>query len=216
MMSFLSKNHKNYSLIERKWEMVGTETYQIGGSGSTAGKTYSRNKFDWVEYPTKLHSTSRKDQKGQEFFDKLPSLVIKDKQENVRGYVISCKDTSDFNYYYGGVNTEVKAAIMSYYHYDEVCIRNLTNFVKKIPKKARKKLIKMMFLYDLRKEKDIFAFEMLFSRLRQYFNLSLVTWGCEKTYQFDKIKTTYTVDRNRNRKINRVFKFAKQLLNYGK
>lgn len=209
MMSFLSKNSKNYSLTERKWEMVGTETYQI------SGKTYSRNKFDWVEYDTKLHNTSRKDKDGKEYFDKLPSIIVNGKAENVRGYVISCKDTSDFNYYYGGVNTEVKAAIMSYYHYDEICIRNLANFIKKIPKKSRKKLIKMMYLYDLRQDKNFFSFEMLFSRLRQYFNLSLVTWGCEKTQQFDRIKTTYTITSNRNRNINRVFRYAKHLLNHG-
>lgn len=206
MMQFLSKNHKNYLLTERKWEMVGTETYQIGGTGINAGKTYSKNKFDWVDYDTKIHSSSYK-------FDRSPSLVINGKNDTIRGYLMSCRDTSDFSNYYGGINTEVKVANMSYYHYDEVCVRNMTNFIRRIPKNSRKRLVKMMYLYDLRTDKDIYAFDMLLLRLKKYFSLNLLTWGCEKGYQFDRIKPTFTTTSNRNRRINCIFRYARKLRN---
>jgi hypothetical protein len=202
MMQFLSKNHKNYLLSERKWEIIGTEAYQANG------KTYSRNKFDWVNYDMKLHSLSHKDKDGKEYFNRSPSLVINGKNENIRGYLMSCKDISDFGCYYGGIESEIKIVNVGYNE-----VQNLTNFIRKIPKNSRKRIIKMMFLYDLKKEKDIYAFDILLNRLKRYFGLSLLTWGNDKGYQFDRIIPIFTITSNRNKKINCIFRYAKKLKN---
>jgi hypothetical protein len=102
---------------------------------------------------------------------------------------------------------------MWYVNNDDECIKHLTSFISKIPKGSRKRIIKMIYLYDLRVEKDFFSFERLFARLRKIFNLKLMDFthtSGRNGYQFDLIQPTYSLDRNRNRKINKIFRDAKR------
>ncbi len=185
--------------------MIGTESYQVNGN------TYSRNKYGTVKYETKLESKSWQNN-GIEQFPLIPSIVLngggKYTIDNIRGYSISRKDTSEYDDWSGGISSEVKARIIENPNYNN----RMHIFINKLPNRSKKRLIKIMYLYDLRVNKDYIAFERLFTRLSIVFNFSFLSWG-GKEYKFDTFEPTYSLDQNRNRKINSIFRYAKTLKN---
>lgn len=210
MMTFITKNHKELVLFEKKYEIVGNKTIQFTSTNG-APLSYTQDQYDWVIYTTMLYSTIRVDRSGTILYDRTPSLIINNKHDLIRGYKLSCTNTTDSSSYYGGVSSELTVVNMSYLHYDDICIRNLNNFIRRSSKNSKKKLIRMMYLYDLR-NKDFSTFDLLLARLKRYFNLNLLTWSSRDSgYSFDGIKPIYTTSDNRNKSINSVIRYGKQL-----
>ncbi len=187
----MSKNHKEYSLFNRKWEIISTEVIT---SQTKSGHTYQHNKntYGWVETETKLLDSNG------------PTILnSQNKSETFRGWVISCRDTSQLDYN-SGVDIEYKVSLNTLYYNDSV--DHLTKFIRKIPKRSRNKLIKLIYLYELNDVKTFYTFERLFYRLRTRFNLKFSSWSHTNLYQFELLKPTFLISSDRNRKINKLFR----------
>lgn len=194
MFAFLAKNSKDYSFYNRKWEIVSTElvTQQL-----KSGQTYSHTKshYDWVETETKLADNR----------NGSPTIITntpKSIEHSFRAWVLSTRDTSTYSFYTGGVDIQYKLFVRNGYN----CVGDITKFIKVIPKRSKKKIIRMIYLYELREEKNFHSFERLFFRLRDRFNLKLAAWSDNDSFQFELIKPTFTISGNRNRKINKILK----------
>ena len=127
--------------------------------------------------------------------------------EQMRGFQLSCSDTSNSGWH-GGVESSVKFNVRLLYS-DET-IENLKKFIKKIPKKSRKKLIKLLYLYNLKEEKNFITYERFFHRLRIGFDFKFNSWSCRELYKWDMIKQTFPPDVDRNMKINRLLRFFRK------
>ena len=71
------------------------------------------------------------------------------------------------------------------------------------------KLIKALYLYDIKEEKDFSSYERLFSRLSKRMGLSFGKRWDNNEVSFDRIGPTYSVIGNRNRKLNKLFRNRK-------
>jgi hypothetical protein len=196
MFEFLAKNHKDYSLYNRTKTLVPPSWPP---PPYTPGITQSRSKpeYNWTETETKIFNTS-----------KSLSIQISGKFEQFSGYTLSCKDTSSYSTYGGGVSFDYKVLVHTYEYYKMDSIKNLTKFIKSIPKKRRNKIVNIIYLFELNEEKTFFTYERLFSRLRTRLDFTFLSYG--KTYQFDLIKPTFSLSGNRNRKINKLFRFLRK------
>jgi len=193
MFTFLANNHKDYSLYNRKWTLISTE---LVTSQLKSGKTYShtRSNYDWVETETRLTSSN----------GNTPTIITDtpQKTECFRAWTLSTRDISTYSYYTGGVDVTYKLFVRNGYD----CIGDITKYIKAIPKRSKKKIIRMIYLYELKETKDFYSFERLFFRLRNRFDLRLSPWSSTDGYQFELIKPTFTISRDRNRKINMLLK----------
>ena len=106
MMTFITKNHKELVLFEKKYEIVGNKTIQFTSTNG-APLSYTQDQYDWVIYTTMLYSTIRVDRSGTILYDRTPSLIINNKHDLIRGYKLSCTNTTDSSSYYGGVSSEL-------------------------------------------------------------------------------------------------------------
>lgn len=195
MFAFLAKNNKDYSFYNRKWQVTSTElvTQQL-----KSGQTYSHTKsyYGWIETETKLADNN----------SNLTIVTNKpQKTETFRSWTISTRDISTYSYYTGGVDITYKLFVRNGYD----CVGDITKFIKVLPKRSKKKLIKMIYLYELKETKDFYSYERLFFRLRDRFDFKLSAWSDSDTHQFELIKPTFTISGDRNRKINRLLKFIK-------
>jgi len=196
MFKFIGENYKDIILVNRKWEIVGQDIWT-----TSSGKTYSTSKCDWVEYQTKIIDTDRL------HFTILNSENPK-RTEQMRGWQLTTEDHSNYNYYKGGMKSKVivSGRIVN----TPENIKNLTKFIKKIPKRSRKKLFKLLYLYNKSEEKNFVVYERLFSRLRTRFNLEFSNWSFNNIFQWEKIIQTFPPEIDRNRKLNRLLRFFRK------
>jgi len=95
------------------------------------------------------------------------------KTDQMRGWQMTCVDDSSRNWY-GGIESQVKWCGRLLYVTETLI--NAEKFIKKIPKKSRKKLIKLLYLYNLKEEKNFITYERLFYRLRIGFDFQFSSW----------------------------------------
>lgn len=192
MFTFLGKNSKDYSLYNKTWQVIGQKIIT-----NSLGNTHSYPEYGYVESQTKIIDSN------SPFFTILKSESPK-KTEQMRGWQISTSDHSQYSYYDGGIKSSISVSCRI--HWTRESKSNLTKFIKRIPKKSRNKLIKLIYLYDLKEEKNFWAYERLFNRLVTRFNFKFTSWSDNESYQFQLIKPTFSIDRNRNRKINKLLR----------
>jgi hypothetical protein len=134
------------------------------------------------------------------------------KQKDLSMIRMKIIDNSDCDYgYIGGTKTTYAFSmpVMSYTTDYPKTMAKLIRFIGKIPKKSRNKLIKALYLYDIREEKDFFSYERLFFRLSNRMGLSFGTRWDNNEISFDRIGPTYSVIGDRNRKLNKLFRNRK-------
>lgn len=197
LFKYIGSSKNSLQLVTREWKVVGHEVITY----PNVSATYSRNIYDFVETPTKIV-----DNNGP-LFTILKQETPRKQTEQMRGWQLSCIDTSSSNWY-GGIESSITANFRLLYR-DETKI-NLEKFIKKIPKKSRKKLIKLLYLYNLKEEKTFITYERLFHRLRIGFNFQFSSWRYTELYKWDMIKQTFPPDVDRNMKINRLLRFFRK------
>ena len=113
--------------------------------------------------------------------------------------------------YIGGTKTTYAFCmpVMTYTSDYPKTMNKLISFIGKIPKKSRNKLIKALYLYDIKEEKDFSSYERLFSRLSKRMGLSFGKRWDNNEISFDRIGPTYSVLGDRNRKLNKLFRNRK-------
>ncbi len=197
LFKYIGNNRESLQLVTREWKVIGHEikTYP----NLTA--TYSAAICNWVETPTKIV-----DSNGP-LFTILKQESPKKQTEQMRGWQFTCFDTSSSNWY-GGIESSIK--YNGRLLYGDETITTLKKFIRKIPKKSRKKLIKLLYLYNLKEEKSFTTYERLFYRLRIGFDFQFTSWHCSEVYKWDMIKQTFPKPVNRNRKINRLLRFLRK------
>jgi hypothetical protein len=197
LFKYIGTNRNSLQLVTREWKVVGHEikTYP------NVAATYSAAICEWVETPTKIV-----DSNGP-LFTILKQETPRKQTEQMRGWQLTCFDTSNSGWY-GGVESSVKFNARLFYSNET--LDNLEKFIKKIPKKSRKKLIKLLYLYNLKEEKSFITYERLFHRLRIGFDFHFSSWSCSELYKWDLLKQTFPIDVHRNMKINRLLRFFRK------
>jgi hypothetical protein len=178
MFSFLCKNGDKYLFVEKKLERTKESLLNPNRAW----------KYEWNEVTYKMTN-------GNIWMGR-PYVIIDGSVKDMKGFKLKSIDNSNLSKYNGGVSSELILSINRDYSY-------VIDFVGKLSSKSRKRLIKMMFLYDL-KEKSDESYILLYSRLRKVFNITLnLEWT---DYKFDYIKKLEGIESNRNSKINKILK----------
>lgn len=200
MFTFLNKNSNDYSFLSRKWGVVSTEL-KTSNNPYQCHHQYSLPKYGWTETETKILKS------GSDI-----SIDLNNTHGNsLRGWSMSRKDKSSYSEYDGGVFSEVVLYITGYgWASVKSTVDKTTRFIKYLPTNSRKQLIKLIYLYELKDEKNFWSFERLFFRLVERFNFKFHGFGYETYYQFDYIKPTFQLNKDRNKKINKIFKLFKK------
>lgn len=197
MYRFLKNNEDKYCFYHDKWGITSHQTATYSN-----GQSYQRPIYSKIPTPTK-YETNR-------LF-----LSIDDgtgKQQDLSAIRMKIVDNSDCDDgYIGGTKTtyEFCMPIMTYSSDYPKTMNKLIRFIGKIPKKSRNKIIKALYLYDIKEEKDFFSYERLFSRLSKRMGLSFGKRWDNNEISFDRIGPTYSVIGNRNRKLNKLFRNRK-------
>ena len=194
MYKFLKNNNDKYCFYNDKH--IITSYRKITYPGGT------RNEPVWgkISTPTKYESNrlyiSTDDGTG--------------KQQDLNAFRMQIIDHSDCDSgYIGGTKTiyEFYMPIWVWSRDYEIIFQKLIRFIGKIPKKSRNKLIKALYLYDIKEEKDFSTYERLYYRLSKRMGLSFGRrWGTNDIISFDRIGPTYSIIGDRNRKLNKLFR----------
>lgn len=198
MYKFLKDNQDKYCFYNDKW---GITSYQTATYSN--GQVYQKPIYNKIPTPTKYESNrlymSIDDGNG--------------KQQDLSAIIMKVVDNSDIDCGYIGGSKTVYSFYMPVIIYSSEyskIIPKLIRFIKKIPKKSRNKLIKALYLYDIKEEKDFHSYERLFSRLSKRMGLSFgKRWITNEEISFDRIVPTYSVIGNRNRKLNKLLRNRK-------
>ena len=91
-------------------------------------------------------------------------------------------------------------------YYIKEVIDNLELFIEKLPKNAKKKIFKIVYIYQ-KIDKNERCYQKIFSKFSNFLNLSLNILG--KKYKFDGFEKTISVVENRNRRINNLLRKRK-------
>ena len=98
-----------------------------------------------------------------------------------------------------------KCQLSNSYYIKEV-IDNLELFIEKLPKQAKKKIFKIVYIYQ-KMDKNERCYQKIFTKFSNVLNLSLNILG--KKYKFDGFEKTISVVENRNRRINNLLRKRK-------
>jgi len=198
MYGFLKDNVDKYSFYNEKWGITSYETIT-----SPFGHTYQNPIYDKIITQTKYESNR--------LYISIDNGT--GKQQDLSAISMKIEDDSDCDGgYIGGTKTVYSfyMPILTYSTENSKVISKLIHFIGKIPKKSRNKLIKALYLYDIKEEKDFFSYERLFSRLSKRMGLAFARrWDTNSEFYFDRIGPTYTINANRNRKLNKLFRNRK-------
>ena len=198
MYAFLKSSPEKYCFYDDSWQITSHETIKLPGGGS-----YQRPIYSKVATATKYQANSLyisvDNGKGSQADLSCIKLKIKDDSDTDDGYIGGT-----------GIYYEFILPIVTYSSERPKVLAKLIRFIGKIPEKSRKKLIKALYLHDKHAEKGFHAYERLYSRLSKRFGLSFVhRWTFSDEKKFGRIGPTYTIDANRNRKINKLLRNRK-------
>jgi hypothetical protein len=194
MYKFLKNNEDKYCFYHDKWGITSHQTATYSN-----GQVYQKPIYGKITTPTK-YETNR-------LF-----LSIDDgtgKQQDLSAVTMTINDNSDCDTgYIGGTKTVYSfyMPICTYSCEQQKVMNKIIRFIGKIPKKSRNKLIKALYLYDIKEEKDFFSYERLFYRLSKRMGLSFGKRWDNNEISFDRIGPTYSVIGDRNRKLNKLFR----------
>jgi hypothetical protein len=197
MYGFLKDNVDKYSFYNEKWGITSYETIT-----SPFGCTYQNPIYNKIITQTKYETNriflSIDDVNGKQQDLSMIRMKIIDNSDCDDGYIGGTKTTYAFS-----------MPVMSYTTDYPKTMNKLIRFIGKIPKKSRNKLIKALYLYDIKEEKDFSSYERLFSRLSKRMGLSFGKRWDNNEISFDRIGPTYSVLGDRNRKLNKLFRNRK-------
>jgi hypothetical protein len=91
------------------------------------------------------------------------------------------------------------------YYINEI-IDNLEMFIEKLPKQTKKKLFKIVYVYQ-KMIKTETCYQKIFTKLSKIFNLTLKSHSSK--YKFDGFEKTISVVEHRNRRINNLLRKRK-------
>jgi hypothetical protein len=91
------------------------------------------------------------------------------------------------------------------YYINEI-IDNLELFIEKLPKQAKKKIFKIVYIYQ-KMDKNERCYQQIFSKFSKVLNLSLNTHN--KKFKFSGFEKTISTIENRNRRINNLLRKRK-------
>ncbi len=198
MYRFLKHNQDKYCFYTDRFGIVSHQT-----------ATYSNGQAYQVPIYGKI-TTSTKYESNRLY------ISIDDgtgKQQDLSAMTMTVKDDSDCDCGYMGGSKTVHSFYMPMLVYSSEShkvISKLIRFIGKIPKKSRNKLIKALYLHDIKEEKDFSSYERLFYRLSSRMGLAFAKrWITNEEIRFDRIGPTYSILGNRNRKINKLLRNRK-------
>ena len=158
------------------------------------GETYITNKYDKVKSYT--YSSGPLDTSKVFNYKGIHSIEISSKVNFSLGW--SCNSKIQFNF-------KISLWQLLYIHYKKEVIDNLEFFLDKLPKSRRKKLFKIVYIYQ-QMDKDEKCFQKIFTKFSKIFNLTLQSTS---NYKFDGFEKTISVIDNRNRRINNLLRKRK-------
>lgn len=135
------------------------------------------------------------------------------RQQDLSAVTMTINDNSDCDTgYIGGTKTVYSfyMPICTYSCEQQKVMNKIIRFIGKIPKKSRNKLIKALYLYDIKDEKDFWSYERLFYRLSTRMGFAFgKRWATSDDIRFSRIGPTYSIVGDRNRKLNKLFRNRK-------
>ena len=156
------------------------------------GETYTTSKYDWIK--TYTYSAKELDTSKVFNYKRVDSIEISSSHKFSIGW--SCNSTIQYSIKIS------KWQLFSGYYTKEV-IDNLELFISKLPKQTKKKLFKIVYIYQ-KMDKNERCYQKIFSRFSKVLNLSLNTHN--KKFKFSGFEKTISTIENRNRRINNLLR----------
>jgi hypothetical protein len=198
MYYFLKNNEDKYCFYTEKFGIISHQTATYS-NGQTYQIPVYGNITTTTKYKTNHLYISIDDGTG--------------KQEDLSAITMTIKDNCDCDCgYLGGTGIVYSfyMPISTYTSERNKILEKVVRFIGKIPKKSRNKLIKALYLYDIKKEKDFHSYERLFYRLSTRMGFAFAKrWITNESIRFTKIGPTYSIVGDRNRKLNKLFRNRK-------
>ena len=159
------------------------------------GETYLTTKYDWIK--TYTYSAKELDSSKVFNYKRVDSIEISSSHKFSIGW--SCSSAIQYS-------IKISKWQLSNSYYIKEVIDNLELFIEKLPKQAKKKIFKIVYIYQ-KMDKNERCYQKIFSKFSNVLNLSLNTLG--KKYKFDGFEKTISVVENRNRRINNLLRKRK-------
>lgn len=159
------------------------------------GETYTTSKYDWIK--TYTYSAKELDTSKVFNYKRVDSIEISSSHKFSIGW--SCNSTIQYSIKIS------KWQLFSEYYCQEV-IDNLELFIEKLPKQAKKKIFKIVYIYQ-KMDKNERCYQKIFSKFSKVLNLSLNTHN--KKFKFSGFEKTISTIENRNRRINNLLRKRK-------
>lgn len=159
------------------------------------GETYTTSKYDWIK--TYTYSAKELDSSKVFNYQRVDSIEISSSHKFSVGW--SCSSTIQYSIKIS------KWQLFSEYYCQEV-IDNLELFIEKLPKQVKKKIFKIVYIYQ-KIDKNERCYQKIFSKFSNVLNLSLNIHS--KKYKFSGFEKTISTIENRNRRINNLLRKRK-------
>lgn len=159
------------------------------------GEKYMVNKYDWIKSYT--YSANQLDSEKAFSYKKVDSIEISSSHKFSVGW--SCSSSIQYS-------IKISKWQLSNSYYIKEVIDNLELFIEKLPKQAKKKIFKIVYIYQ-KMDKNERCYQKIFSKFSNLFNLSLNTHG--KKYNFSGFEKTISTIEIRNRRINNLLRKRK-------
>lgn len=185
-------------------EVTSTVTKYIGVPNKSGGfsckvinpgEKYMTSKYDWVKSYT--YSANQLDSEKAFSYKKVDSIEISSSSSFKVGW--SCSSKIEYTF------SISKWQLSSNYYRDEM-IDNLETFIDKLPKQTKKRLFKVIYIYQ-NMDKNEKCFQRIFSKFSNLFNLTLKSHP--KKFKFDGFEKTISTIEIRNRRINNLLRKRK-------
>lgn len=159
------------------------------------GETYTTSKYDWIK--TYTYSAKELDTSKVFNYKRVDSIEISSSHNFSIGW--SCSSTIQYS---------IKISKWQLFSgiYSKEVIDNLELFIEKLPKQAKKKIFKIVYIYQ-KMDKNERCYQKIFSKFSNVLNLSLNTLG--KKFKFSGFEKTISTIENRNRRINNLLRKRK-------
>ena len=159
------------------------------------GETYLTTKYDWV----KTYTYSAKELDSSKVFNyrKVDNIEISSSHKFSIGW--SCSSMIQYS-------IKISKWQLSNSYYINEIIDNLEMFIEKLPKQTKKKLFKIVYVYQ-KMVKNERCYQKIFSKFSNVLNLSFNIHS--KKFKFDGFEKTISTIENRNRRINNLLRKRK-------
>ena len=178
-----------------KYICVGNANGSFTSKTIKPGETYLTTKYDWIK--TYTYSAKKLDTSKVFNYKRVDSIEISSSHKFSIGW--SCSSAIQYS-------TKISKMQLSNSYYIKEVIDNLELFIEKLPKNAKKKIFKIVYIYQ-KIDKNERCYQKIFSKFSNVLNLSLNILG--KKYKFDGFEKTISVVENRNRRINNLLRKRK-------